>query len=136
MARLGFLPVRNATNDRHTSAKLISMEELPVITIAFEIYKKLLELNTKLDKKYRYSLGEQTVKCWSNTLEQLLLAKHAPKPMKASYLLRANALAETTSLHLRAILELKLANETNVLKIQARLSETRRMIGGWLKSAP
>ena len=136
MARLGFLPVRKATNDRHTSAKLISMEELPVITIAFEIYKKLLELNTKLDKKYRYSLGEQTVKCWSNTSEQLLLAKHAPKPMKASYLLRANALAEMTSLHLRAILELKLANETNVLKIQARLSETRRMIGGWLKSAP
>ena len=110
------------------------MEELPVITVAFEIYKKLLELNTKLDRKYRYSLGEQAAKCWSDTLEQLLLAKHAPKPMKASYLLKANALAEMTSLHLRAILELNLANETNVLKVQARLSEARRMIGGWLKS--
>ena len=54
--------------------------------------------------------------------------------MKASYLLKANALAEMTSLHLRAILELNLANETNVLKVQARLSEARRMIGGWLKS--
>jgi hypothetical protein len=115
-------------------ATLMSMEELPVITVAFEIYKKLLELNTTLDKKYRYSLGEQAAKSWSDTLEQLLLAKHAPKPNKASYLLKANALAEMTSLHLRAILELKLANETNVLKVQARLSEARRMIGGWLKS--
>ena len=110
------------------------MEELPVITIAFEIYKKLLELNAKLDRKYRYSLGEETIKSWTDTMEQLILAKHAPKPMKASYLLKANALAEMSSLHLRAILELKLANETNVLKIQARLSEARRMIGGWLKS--
>jgi len=54
--------------------------------------------------------------------------------MKASYLLKANALAEMTSLHLRAVLELNLANETNVLKVQARLSEARRMMGGWLKS--
>ena len=134
MARLGFLPLRKPLYERHTFAKLISMEELPVITVAFEIYKKLLELNTKLDKKYRYSLGEQAAKSWSDALEQLILAKHAPKPMKASYLLKANALAEMTSLHLRAILELKLANETNVLKVQARLSEARRMIGGWLKS--
>lgn len=105
-----------------------------IVSVAFEIYKKLLELNTTLDKKYRYSLGEQAAKTWSDTLEQLILAKHAPKPMKASYLLKANALAEMTSIHLRAILELNLANETNVLKVQARLSEARRMIGGWHKS--
>lgn len=110
------------------------MEELPVIVIAFEVYKKLLELNARLDKKYRYSLGEQTTRSWAATLEQLLLAKHAPKALKASYLLRAQAQAEMTSLHLRAILELNLANETNVLKLQARLSEARRMTGGWLKS--
>lgn len=115
-------------------ATLMSMEELSVITVSFGIYKKLLELNTKLDKKYRYSLGEQAINCWSKTLEQLLLAKHAPKPMKASYLLKANANAEMTSLHLRAMLELNLANETNVLKTQARLREARRMMGGWLKS--
>jgi hypothetical protein len=134
MALLGLLPLLNAAKDRQTFVTLVSMEELPVITVAFEIYKKLLELNTKLDRKYRYSLGEQTIKSWTDCTEQMLLAKHAPKPLKASYLLKANSLAEMTSLHLRAILELKLANETNVLKIQARLSEARRMTGGWLKS--
>ncbi len=110
------------------------MEELPVIVIAFEIYKKLIELNTKLDRKYRYSLGEQAVKSWGGVIQYLLLAKHAPKPMKAGYLLKACSSAEMTSLQLRAVLELKLANETNVLKLQSRLSEARRMIGGWLKS--
>lgn len=100
------------------------------------MYKKLIELNTTLDKKYRYTLGEPVVVSCMGTLEQLILAKHAPKALKATYLINADASAELTALKLRAILELKLANETNILKIQARFSEARRMIGGWRKSVP
>lgn len=43
--------------------------------------------------------------------------------------------ADLTAFQLRAILELKLTNETNVLKIQAKLTEARQMIGGWQKSS-
>ena len=114
--------------------KLKSMEELSVITITYEIYKKLITLTTTIDKKYRYSLGEPTVASCSTTLEQLIFAKHAPKPLKSTYLITANAQAELTALKLRTILELKLANETNTLKIQAKLTEARRQIGGWQKS--
>ena len=110
------------------------MEELSVISVTYEVYKKLVELNTSLDKKYRHTLGEPVVASCTETLKQLILAKHAPKSMKATYLIQADAAAELTTLELRAILELHLANETNVLKIQARLSEARRMIGGWRKS--
>ncbi|MEK7059792.1 MAG: four helix bundle protein [Patescibacteria group bacterium] len=110
------------------------MEELSVITVTYEIYKKLIVLTTTIDKKYRYTLGEPAVTSCATILEQLTLAKHAPKPLKATYLINADAAAELTALKLRAILELKLANETNVLKLQARLSEARRQIGGWRKS--
>jgi hypothetical protein len=112
------------------------MEELPVIAVTYEVYKKLADLNTNLDKKYRHTLGEPTVASCADTLQQLLLAKYAPKPMKAAYLIQADTQAELTALQLRAILELRLANETNILKLQARLSEARRMIGGWRKSIP
>ena len=110
------------------------MEELSVITLTYEIYKKLITLTTTIDKKYRYTLGEPTVANCGVILEQLILGKHAPKPLKATYLIKADAAAELTALKLRAVLELKLANETNVLKIQAKLSEARRQIGGWRKS--
>lgn len=110
------------------------MEELSVITTTYEIHKKLIVLAATVDKKYRYSLGEPTVKSCTDLLEQLILAKHAPKALKATYLISADAYAELTSLKLRTILELKLANETNVLKLQAKLSEARRQIGGWRKS--
>ncbi len=79
-------------------------------------------------------LGEPVVMSCADVLEQLILAKHAPKAIKATYLINADASAELTALKLRAILELKLSNETNVLKIQAKLSEARRQIGGWRKS--
>lgn len=92
-------------------------------------------LNSTLDKKYRYSLGESTIQNCQSILGQLILAKHSPKPLKKSYLISANMYADLTAFQLRAILELKLANETNVLKIQAKLTEARRMIGGWRKSS-
>lgn len=102
--------------------------------VTYEIYKKLITLTTTIDKKYRYTLGEPTVDSCAQVLDQLILAKHAPKTMKASYLIVADSKAELTVLRLRAILELKLSNETNVLKIQAKLTDARRQIGGWRKS--
>jgi hypothetical protein len=111
------------------------MEELPVIAKTYEVYKKLIELNQKVDKGYRISASEPAIQTSRQLLEQVLIAKHAPKAVKEQFLVRANAQAELLALQIRTILELKLANETNCLKLQARLSEARRMLGGWLKSA-
>jgi hypothetical protein len=110
------------------------MEELSVISVTYEVYKKLITLNTTLDKKYRHTLSEQAVVSCTETLKQLILAKHAPKSVKLTYLAQADASAELTALQVRVILELHLANDTNILKVQARLTEARRMIGGWRKS--
>jgi hypothetical protein len=110
------------------------MEELSVITATYEIYKKLATLTTTIDKKYRHTLAEPTIASCGTILEQLILAKHAPKPFKATYLIQADAAAELTALKLRAILELELANATNILKAQSKLTEARRQIGGWRKS--
>ena len=134
ISRLDFLPLRKATQARQRFVKLVFMEEISVISITYEIYKKLIGLNIVIDKKYRFTLSEPVVVNCAKVLEQLIFAKNAPKPLKAAYIINADAAAELTALNLRAILELKLANETNVLKIQALLSEARRQIGGWRKS--
>ncbi|HMR37985.1 MAG TPA: four helix bundle protein [Candidatus Saccharibacteria bacterium] len=110
------------------------MEELSVIQTTYEVHKKLAELNATLNQTYRHTLSEPAVRRAQATLRQLILAKHAPKTMKKPYLLQAEAEAELTALLLRTMLELKLANETNLLKLQAKLTEARRQIGGWRKS--
>jgi hypothetical protein len=110
------------------------MEELSVIALMYEVYKKLATLVTTVDKKYRYTLAEPVVESCRETLKQLVLAKHAPKSHKASYLISADANVEITALMLRALLELSLVNDTNSLKLQAKLTDARRQIGGWRKS--
>ena len=69
-----------------------------------------------------------------NLLEQLIMAKNAPKPLKGPYLLKASASLEVVTFKLRLLLELKLANETKIFQIQAQIAETGRMLGGWLKA--
>ena len=67
-------------------------------------------------------------------LENLILAKNAPKPLKAGYLLKASSQLEIAILKLRLYLELKLVNETKIFQLQALLKETGRQLGGWLKA--
>lgn len=110
------------------------MEELPVIAKTYEVYKKLLELNQTIEKSLRYSISEPAIGRCNMLLTELMIAKHAPKAAKEQFLIKSQAHAEVLALQIRAILELRLANETNCLKLQAKLSEVQRMLGGWLKS--
>lgn len=91
-------------------------------------------MNQKLNRRWRYSLGislEQTV---LDLIEQLVMAKNAPKPLKASYLIKASSKLEVTRLKHRLMLELGLTNETRIFQMQAKLDEIGRMLGGWMKS--
>ena len=62
------------------------------------------------------------------------MAKNAPKPLKATYLIKASSHLEIVILKLRLYLELKIANETKIFQSQAQLADIGRMLGGWLKS--
>lgn len=62
------------------------------------------------------------------------MAKNAPRPLKASYLIQGLSALEITTLKIRLVLELKLANETKIFQIQTKLQEIGRMLGGWKKS--
>lgn len=100
------------------------------------MYKKLVQLNTLVDKKYRHTMSKSAVTTCDKILRSLIKAKHAPKTLKNVHLIEASASAEVLALQLRAMLELHLENETNLLKLQARLNEARKQITGWRKSLP
>ncbi len=109
-------------------------DELPILNRVYDVYKVLDNLNEKLPKHKRYSLGASTEQTTLSLLEHLLMAKHAPKAHKATCLIRAQAQLETLRFKLRLYLELKLANGTRLMQLQAQLQEIGRMLGGWLKS--
>ncbi|MBP9751854.1 MAG: four helix bundle protein [Candidatus Moranbacteria bacterium] len=110
------------------------MDTLPIINRTYEVYKFAVETNGHIEKRFRYSLGESLESSILALLQELIMAKNAPKPMKSGYLIRAGSHLEVTAFKLRLLLELKLANETRIFQTQAKLAEIGRMQGGWLRS--
>lgn len=108
--------------------------ELPIILKVYDLYKQIVDANIKIPKIHRYGLGQSAENTVLLTLENLIMAKYAPKPNKAKYLILSIAHVETLRFKLRLYLELGLVNETKVFQMQANLQETARMATGWRKS--
>ncbi|MEK7591113.1 MAG: four helix bundle protein [Patescibacteria group bacterium] len=110
------------------------MDTLPIINKTYDLYKQIIDITEHLNKRWRFSLGKSIEDTALNLLSELIMAKNAPKPLKAGYLIRACSRQETCVLKLRLCLELKLVNETKIFQAQSTLEEIGRMLGGWLKS--
>jgi hypothetical protein len=110
------------------------MPSFPLIDLTYEIYKFSIETNNKIAKRFRYSLGTSIEESILELLDNLIMAKNAPKPHRYAYLLKAVSIREILVLKFRLLLELKLANETRIFQTQAKLEEVGRMLGGWLRS--
>lgn len=110
------------------------MEILPIINSTYELYKLVAEMNVHLEKKWRYALGQSLEISILDCLSELIMAKNAPKPLKASHLIKASSHQEVAVFKLRLMLELQLGNETKIFQSQSLLAEIGRMLGGWLRS--
>ena len=108
---------------------------LPIINKSYELYKSTVDTNQKLSKRWKYGIGLSLENSVLDMLEHLIMAKNAPKTMKAAYLLKASSKLESSRLKARLMLELELANETKLFQAQSQLEEIGRMLGGWLKAS-
>lgn len=110
------------------------MDTLPIINKTYQLYKQIFDMDTRIEKRWRYSLGGSLEQTILQLMGELVMAKHAPKTIKATYLLRAAANQEIAVLKLRLFLELAVGQETKISQSQSVLAEIGRMLGGWLKS--
>ncbi|MBD3330618.1 hypothetical protein GF354_03765 [Candidatus Peregrinibacteria bacterium] len=110
------------------------MTSLPVINRTYEVYKNIVDVNHKLNKRWAFSLGLSIENSILELLDLLVMAKNAPKTMKGSYLIKASSCLEVSMMKVRLLMEFKLVNETRIFQLQAKLTEIGKMTGGWLKS--
>lgn len=105
------------------------MESLPVIVKSYELYKDLIDAQKHLSKMWRHSLGLSSENSVLQLMEELVMAKNAPKTTKAMYLIKASASLEVLTLKLRLLLELKLINPTRAFQLQAKSSGIGALYG-------
>ncbi len=108
--------------------------DLPIIMRTHEFYGAISKIVDKLPSLKRQSLGRRVEDKTLELLELLIMAKNAPRAMKAAYLIKATAVNEIISFHLRTLLEQRLANETTIHQLLSKNDEIGRMLGGWRKS--
>ncbi|HLC94084.1 MAG TPA: four helix bundle protein [Patescibacteria group bacterium] len=111
------------------------MQELSIINSSYALYKSVVDITNHLEKRWRYSLGMSLENSVLSLLQELIMAKNAPKSFKSSYLIKAQSHLEIAILKLRLFLEMRIANETKIFQAQSKLLEIGRMLGGWLKSS-
>ncbi len=110
------------------------MQELPVINRTQELYEAVCKIAEKLPALKQQTVGRRLENGILELLELLIMAKHAPAAHKSAYLIKASARAEIVQFQLRILLTQKLANETTLHQLQAKVVEISRMVGGWRKS--
>jgi hypothetical protein len=117
-----------------TAMYTMRMQELPVINRTQELYEAVCKITERLPALKQQTIGRRLEDGILQLLELLIMAKHAPTAHKGPYLIKASARAETVQFQLRILLTQKLANETTLHQLQAKLREIGRMLGGWRKS--
>jgi hypothetical protein len=110
------------------------MQELPVINRTQELYEAVIKITGKLPALQQQTIGKRLEDAILGLLELEIMSKHAPKSHKGAYLVKASARAEIIQFQLRILLNQKLANETTLHQLQAKVAEIARMLGGWRKS--
>jgi hypothetical protein len=110
------------------------MQELPVINRTQELYEAVCKITDKLPALKQQTIARRLENDLLELLELLIMAKHAPSAHKGAYLIKSAAKAEIIQFQLRILLNQKLANETTLHQLQAKVAEISRMIGGWRKS--
>ncbi len=110
------------------------MQELPVINRTQELYEVVSKITVKLPALQQQTIGKRLENSILLLLELLIMAKYAPSAHKGAYLIKASAQAEISQFQLRILLTQKLANETTLHQLQAKVAEIGRMLGGWRKS--
>ena len=89
-----------------------------------------------LKSGHRLSLGKSIEETVLNMLSEIIMAKNAPKQLKAGYLIKACAHQETCMLKLRLCLELKIVNETKIFQAQSTTDEIGRQIPDFTIGTP
>lgn len=128
------MPLRKLNQLFQIFFKLKSMGSLPIINKIYEVYREIIDINNKLEKRRKYSIGLSLENSILDSMESLIMAKNAPKTLKAGYLIKAGSKLEVSTFKVRLLLELSLVNETRIFQLQSKLDEIGRMLGGWSKS--
>jgi len=108
--------------------------DVPIVQKVYDFYKELYSIIEKMPKKDKYTLGVKLQKTTLDLIELLIGASYSDKENKTKYLAEANIKLDLLKLLVRLAQDIKALPTTKYLKLEEKLQEIGRMLGGWIKS--
>lgn len=109
-------------------------ESLAIIERTYAAYKTTTTMVFRLEKRWRFTLGASIEESLLALIRELVMAKNAPRPLKAAFLIQAGGHLEVAVIKLRLCLEVAVQNPTIIFQIQSDLKDVGRQLGGWKRS--
>jgi len=108
--------------------------DIPIIHTLYDTYVFWCELLIKFPKTQRYTLGDRVSAYMLDTIELLITAaSSSDTELKQDCLRVASAKTDIMKLLIRSAKDSKSINNDQYLKLQSKLNEIGKMLGGWLK---
>jgi four helix bundle protein len=109
------------------------MNELKIITLAYDFTKYITPIVARFPRDQRYQLGERIENIMFDVLENLIEAKY--RKDKREILFNANVQLEKLRFFIRLAHELKFINHQRYAYIFEQINQIGIQLGGWLKSS-
>lgn len=121
------------TNISNHSIKLPPPPKLlPVLTKIKQAYRLWVEFYKTLPKSHRYSLGLKIDNLFIDLIEYTFQASQTEKTDRAPYLKIALRKINTLNLLILLAWEIKALSDSKYLALGGPLTESAKMLGGWL----
>lgn len=108
--------------------------DIPIIHTLYDSYVFWCELLVKFPKIHRYTLGNRVSTYLLDTIELLITtASTTDVGAKQDCLMKASSKTDLIKLLVRLAKDTQAIHNEQYLKLQSKLSEAGKMLGGWLK---
>lgn len=106
---------------------------MPIIQRLTDAYKLWHECFQNFPQKSRYTLGAKIDNLFLEVLELTFLASYLNHEQKLPFLRKAGAKLDSLKFFIQLSWEIKIFDNKKYLALSEQLTETGRMLGGWIK---
>ena len=108
--------------------------DIPILQKASDCYKLFYQYSIHFPKKDRFGIGQQCEQQLLLLIRQIIIASKTSRSEKLSVLYDASATLDTIKILIRIMKELQIMDLKKYTALQEIVTETGRMLGGWIKS--
>jgi four helix bundle protein len=112
-----------------------NLNNLPLYVAVYKLLKYLYLLVKNFRKEYKYTLGQDILKCAWEVLDGIISSNTASNNRKAETIHKTSASFDKLKSRLRMAHELKLVAHKQYTYIMTQNEEIGKMLNGWLKWA-